>query len=129
LYGIAALQNVGFGTNVTFRIVNWSGTNANGTWYIFDTTSSLAPDFVVQGMVMSQNAPDLPYSIVSLVVSNQVGTFTWESVSGRQYTVQSSADLTTWSNFTGPITATGTNVTCVTNVPAEAQFFRVYRAP
>jgi endonuclease G len=129
LSGISALQNVCFGTNVTFRIVNWGGTSSAGTWYIFDVANSTAPDFLVQGTVTAQSSPDLPYRILSLVVSNQVGTFTWESANGRQYTVQSSMDLTTWSNFIGPITATGTNVTCVTNVPAEAQFFRVYRAP
>src|SRR4029078_13385858 len=108
--------NVGFGTNVTFRIVNWGGTSSAGTWYIFDVASNTAPDLVVQGTVTAQSSPDLPYHILSLVVSNQVGTFTWESASGRQYTVQSSADLLTWSNFIGPITATGTNVNYTTNV-------------
>jgi endonuclease G len=128
LSGIAALQNVGFGTNVTFRIVNWGGGSA-GTWYIFDVANNSAPDLVVQGTVTAESVPDLPYHILSLVVSNQVGAFTWESASGRQYTVQSSADLLTWSNFIGPITATGTNVNYTTNVPVGAQFFRIYRSP
>src|SRR5205814_5837580 len=51
LSAISALQNVGAGTNVTFRIVNWGGTSSAGTWYIFDVASSTAPDFVVQGNV------------------------------------------------------------------------------
>ena len=51
LSGIAALQDVGAGTNVTFRIVNWGGTSAGGTWYIFDVANSTALDFEVQGMV------------------------------------------------------------------------------
>jgi len=38
-----------FKGNVTFRIVNWGGTSASGTWYIFDVANSTAPDFVVQG--------------------------------------------------------------------------------
>jgi hypothetical protein len=128
LSGIAALQNVGFGTNVTFRIVNWGGGSA-GTWYVFDVANTTAPDLVVQGTVTALSGPDLPYHILSLVVSNQVGTFTWESASGREYTVQSSVDLTNWATFIGPLTATGTNTTYVTNVPAGAEFFRVYRAP
>jgi hypothetical protein len=129
LSGISALQNVGFGTNVTFRIVNWGGTSSAGTWYIFDVANSTGPDFVVQGTVTAQSSPDVPYRILSLVVSNQVGTFTWESASGRQYTVQGSADLSTWSTFIGPLTATGTNVIYITNLPPEALFFRVYRVP
>ena len=51
LSGTPALQNVGAGTNVTFRIVNWGGTNSGGTWYIFDVANSPAADFVVQGTV------------------------------------------------------------------------------
>ncbi len=51
LSGISALQNVGAGTNVTFRIVNWGGTSSAGTWYLFDTASSPALDFVLQGTV------------------------------------------------------------------------------
>ena len=49
LSGITALQNVGPGTNVTFRIVNWGGNNIAGTWYIFDVASSV--DFAIQGTV------------------------------------------------------------------------------
>jgi endonuclease G len=51
LSGISALQNVGAGTNVTFRIVNWGGTSSAGTWYLFDTANSPAPDFALQGTV------------------------------------------------------------------------------
>jgi hypothetical protein len=51
LSSIPALQNVGDGTNVTFRIVNWGGTDSAGTWYIFDKGVSTALDFVVQGTV------------------------------------------------------------------------------
>ncbi|HZQ45864.1 MAG TPA: DNA/RNA non-specific endonuclease [Verrucomicrobiae bacterium] len=57
LSGIAALQNVGPGSNVTFRIVNWGGTNSAGTWYIFDGANSTAADFAVQGTVNAILAP------------------------------------------------------------------------
>jgi hypothetical protein len=50
LSGIAALQNVGPGTNITFRIVNYGGGSA-GTWYIFDVSNSPALDFALQGTV------------------------------------------------------------------------------
>jgi endonuclease G len=51
LSGFSALQNVGAGTNVTFRIVNWGGTSSAGTWYIFDVANSSAPDFALQGTI------------------------------------------------------------------------------
>ena len=57
LSGIAALQNVGAGTNVTFRIINWGGTSSGGTWYVFDVAGSSAPDFVVQGTVSPAVVP------------------------------------------------------------------------
>jgi uncharacterized repeat protein (TIGR01451 family) len=57
LSGISALQGVGPGTNITFRIVNWGGTSSGGTWYVFDVSSSAAPDFVVQGSVSPVIAP------------------------------------------------------------------------
>ena len=34
LSGISALQNVGSGTTVTFRLATWGATNTGGTWYL-----------------------------------------------------------------------------------------------
>ncbi len=51
LSGITALQNIGPGTNVTFRLVNWGGNNTAGTWYFFDVAGSTAVDFAIQGTV------------------------------------------------------------------------------
>ena len=50
LSGITDLQNVGAGTNVTFRIVNYGG-GSSGTWYVFDVANSTAPDLALQGTV------------------------------------------------------------------------------
>ena len=49
LSGFADLQNVGAGTNVTFRIVNYLGTCSGGSWYINDGTGSTAPDLALTG--------------------------------------------------------------------------------
>ena len=64
LSGIPALQNVGPGTNVTFRIVNWGATSSGGTWYIFDVASSTNLDFVVQGTVSPAVAPTADLTIL-----------------------------------------------------------------
>jgi len=62
LTGISALQNVGPGTNVTFRIINDGGGSA-GTWYVFDVANSPAPDLVVQGSISLTNDADLAISV------------------------------------------------------------------
>ena len=51
LAGIPALQNVGAGTNVTFRIVNWGASSSGGNWYIYNVASSTADDLEVQGTI------------------------------------------------------------------------------
>ena len=61
LTGFPDLQNVGPGTNVTIRIVNYGG-GPSGTWYVFDVAGSSAPDLVVQGTVSPTNTPDLVIS-------------------------------------------------------------------
>lgn len=55
LSGIAALQNVPAGTTVTFRIVNYGGSAATGTWYVFDTSNSTAADFEIDGVVSASS--------------------------------------------------------------------------
>ena len=79
LTGIAALQNVGPGTNVTFRVVN-DGGSAAGTWYVFDVASSQAPDLVVQGVLSPTNAADLIISVA------HAGNFT-QGDAGDTYTI------------------------------------------
>src|SRR5262249_45168836 len=56
LSAIAALQNVAAGTTVTFRIVNWGGSNPSGTWYVFDKAVSTASDLELQGTVSAVSA-------------------------------------------------------------------------
>jgi|ERR1039458_4053229 uncharacterized repeat protein (TIGR01451 family) len=79
LTGISALQNVGAGTNVTFRIVNYGG-GSSGTWYVFDVANSTAPDLVVQGTVSSTNSPDL------VISKTHAGSFT-QGDTGDAYTI------------------------------------------
>ena len=82
LSGVAALQNVGAGTNVTFRLVNWGGTSSAGTWYIFDVGSSSASDFAVQGTVSPTMA-----SVADLAIfQTHSGSFTQADV-GDTYTL------------------------------------------
>lgn len=55
LSGIAALQNVT--DTVTFRLLNWGGTSAGGTWYLNDPTGTPGNDFIVSGTISAVPEP------------------------------------------------------------------------
>ena len=57
LSSVTGLQNVGPGTNVTFRIVNWGGTSSAGTWYVFQTTNSSPLQLAFAGTITPLNPP------------------------------------------------------------------------
>ena len=43
LSGVAALQNIPAGTNVTFRLTLYGASNSGGNWYIYQRSSSASP--------------------------------------------------------------------------------------
>lgn len=103
LSGVAELQNVGAGTNVTFRIVNWGGTSSVGTWYVFDVVSNTAPDFVVQGTVTpvsnETNAPTALQPLTAVYDANGVSLTFSNAAPGATYYLQSSSNLTSWAGI------------------------------
>ena len=127
LSGIAALQNVGADTNVNFRIVNWGGTNPNGTWYIYDVAGSSALDFAVQGVVtpVSSNAPASPATLSLVIFTNNQFQFTLTGTTGSNYAVEASSDL-----LAGSWTPLVTNSSPYTFIDANSSGFsrRFYRA-
>ncbi len=56
LTSVTALQNLTPGTQVTFRLANFGGTNTGGTWYVYDFANSTANDLVVNGTVTDATA-------------------------------------------------------------------------
>jgi endonuclease G len=94
LSGITDLQNVGAGTNVTFRIVNFGGGSA-GTWYIFDVAKSADLDLAIQGSIspVVVNSPASPPSFSSPTFSNDQFQFTVTGTAGSNYVVQAATDL------------------------------------
>ena len=97
LSGFAALQNVGAGTNVTFRIVNYGGSSSAGTWYVFDTASSTAPDLAIQGtvtpLVIATNPPALPPVFTLPTLTNNQFRFTVTGTTGSNYVLQAATNL------------------------------------
>ena len=67
------------GTNVTFRIVNYNAGASSGTWYVYDTAGSAAPDLAVQGIVtqvLSTNPPAATPVFSLLTFTNNQFQFT-----------------------------------------------------
>ncbi len=98
LSAFAALQNVGAGTNVTFRLVNYGGTGATGSWYISDVAGSSAPDFSLSGSVTqiwppATNAPAAAPTLTLAGFTNQQFQFTLTGTPGSNYVVQASTNL------------------------------------
>jgi uncharacterized repeat protein (TIGR01451 family) len=130
LSGFSALQNVPAGTNVTFRLVNWGGTNPSGTWYIFDMANSTALDFAISGSVGP--AITVPPNITQIHVTNgnAIVDFTGSaSDSASMFTLVGSAAPA------GPFTFAGSNTVQLSpgqfrvSAPAtnDYRFFRIQR--
>ena len=100
LSSITALQNIGPGTNVTFRIVPYNTSNSGGTWYIFDVANSSALDFSITGTVAPLAGPPASAPVLTLfsVVSNQF-QFTLTGTTSSNYVIEVSTNLNSgaWS--------------------------------
>lgn len=107
LSGVTALQNVGAGTNVTFRIVNFGGTSASGTWYVFDVANSAAPDLAITGTVTPVNSP--PPVITAIVLTNGTTLINFQGAPGFAYSIQAASNLdlpTVWQTIGASVTNT-----------------------
>jgi len=97
LSGFAALQNVGAGTTITFRIVNYGGTSSGGTWYVYDKGNSTAPDLALQGTVAqvltTTNPPASAPGFTLVSFANNQFQFTVSGTAGSNYVVQATTTL------------------------------------
>jgi endonuclease/exonuclease/phosphatase family metal-dependent hydrolase len=88
------------------------------------TASDHLPVFMVFG-----NPFNTPFRLLTIGMTNQIVSLTWESTSNRSYNIEVSSNLAVWMPLATNLTATGANFTFITNVPGDVQFFRVQRAP
>ncbi|MEY4386236.1 MAG: hypothetical protein RLY20_1519 [Verrucomicrobiota bacterium] len=132
LSSFTSLQNIGAGTNVTFRILNYSATTTNGTWYIYDNANSTALDFAVQGSVTPATPPAPPASapmLTNALLSGAQFQFQILGTTGSNYIVQVSTNLadTNWISILtnpAPFTFGETN-----NLDSPQRFFRARVQP
>lgn len=94
LTSVAALQNIGPGTNVTIRIVNYGASGSTGTWYIYDQAASTADDFAITGTLtpLTGPAPSAP-NLTLLTLSGGQVQFTLTGTAGTNYVVEMSPNL------------------------------------
>jgi len=129
LSSIIALQNIGAGTNVTFRLVFYSATDVGGNWYLFDFGVSTAPDLAISGTVAPIAPPsgppaDPPTLSTPSLAGNQF-IFQLTGTATSNYVVQVSTTLTNWVSLqTNPAPFWYTN-----SIGQPQQFFRGIVAP
>jgi endonuclease/exonuclease/phosphatase family metal-dependent hydrolase len=95
---------------------------------LYSNDDKIASDHLPVFMVFA-NPFNTPFRLLSIGVTNQLVSLTWESTSNRQYHVEESSNLTVWTPLATNLAATGADFTFATNVPGDVQFFRVRRAP
>jgi endonuclease G len=133
LTGFATLQNVGAGTNVTFRIVNFLGTSSSGSWYVSDVAGSAPFNLEMQGTVTqvlsATNPPAAQPAISAPVFANNQFQFTLTGTTGSNYIVQAATNLAA-PNWIPLVTNTAPFVFIQSNANLFAQrFYRAVVAP
>ncbi len=133
LTGFPALQNVGAGTNVTFRIVNFLGTSSGGSWYISDVAGNSALNLAVAGtvsqVVTATNPPAAAPAFTPPVFAGNQFQFTVTGTAGSNYVVQAATNLAA-PNWINLVTNTAPFVFVETNATGFSQrFYRALVAP
>jgi endonuclease/exonuclease/phosphatase family metal-dependent hydrolase len=95
---------------------------------LYSNDNKIASDHLPVFMVFG-NPFNPPFRLLAIGMTNQIISLQWESASNRQYCVEVSSNLTAWAPLATNLTATDVDCTFTTNVPGNAKFFRVQRAP
>ena len=71
-----------------------------------------------------------PPTITSIIVTNSLVLLSWNTIAGKTYRVQASADLSAWSDLPGDVTATGATASKADAVGSFTQrFYRIRVLP
>lgn len=98
---------------------------------LFSNDDRTASDHLPVLMIFN-NPFDTPFKLLSIALSNQSVTLSWESQTNRSFNVESSSNLAVWTPFATNILSPTSNVsfTFTTNgVEGLMKFFRIYRVP
>jgi len=127
LSSFSELQNVGAGTNVTFRIVNYGGTSSVGTWYVFDTANSSALDFALQGTVTGTQPVVMVPPVLSITISNGSVILSWPTLVDG-FVLQQNSDLSTanWMDAGSTAITNGASKNVLIAPNLGENFFRLF---
>ncbi len=95
---------------------------------LYSNDDKIASDHLPVFMVFA-NPFNVPFRLLSVGMTNQIVSLTWESQSNRSYRIEVSSNLTTWTPLATNLMATGASCTFQTNISDAPRFFRVYRIP
>jgi endonuclease/exonuclease/phosphatase family metal-dependent hydrolase len=95
---------------------------------VYSNDDKIASDHLPVFMVFA-NPFNTPFHLLSIGLTNQILSLTWETASNQQYNVEVSSNLATWTPLVTNLAARGADFTFATNVPGNVEFFRVYRTP
>ncbi len=95
---------------------------------LYSNDDKIASDHLPVFMVFA-NPFNVPFRLLSLRLTNQIVSLTWESQSNRSYNIEVSSDLISWTPLAMHLVATGTDCTLQTNTSDASRFFRVSRVP
>jgi DNA/RNA endonuclease G (NUC1) len=124
LSSFVPLQNVGAGTNVTFRIVNYGSTSSGGNWYVYDVAGNSAPDLSLQGIVAPVVAAAAPSLTIALTNLNSI-VVSWSS-SATGFNLQQNSNLTTnWVLVTNAIIPVAGSYQVILPLSSSNSFFRL----
>jgi endonuclease/exonuclease/phosphatase family metal-dependent hydrolase len=132
LSSLATLQNIGAGNIVTFRIVNYGASGSGGTWYIYDTANSTAPDFVVQGIINSvsgsTNPPAIPAVLSAPILGNGQFQMLVTGSADSNYVMLAATNLTT-TTWTPLFTNVSPYIFTDADLTAPQKFYRATVRP
>ncbi len=93
---------------------------------LFSNDCKVASDHLPVLMVFN-NPYEGAFNVTAMDLLGQQLTLSWQSSTGRHYTVEASSDLAAWNPLVSGIIANSKNVTVTTNIVGAQQFFRVNR--
>lgn len=107
------------GTNQTFSLKGDDGATQNSGKYLY-----IIDDSILTKYQFSTSTVYLS-DIISMGISNSNYVISWNSEPDFSYQIQSSSNLTNWTNVGSPITGTGAPITWSSSLGQSNNFFRI----
>jgi len=95
---------------------------------LYSDDGRIASDHLPVFMVFA-NPFNVSFRLLSIGITNETVSLTWESQSNRSYNIEVSSNLAAWTPLVTNLVAAGTACTFQTNLSGVSRFFRVCYVP